>query len=154
MKRRMRALGNVQVQILEAVARGVVHGFDVMDEPASCCSKAPSSPSGVLGVVLAGAGVALLLRFQPGGIFRLQETVLGPSRGRGGDARPLFPSGLPVVRHKMKLTPRRALSRRTLCRRLTLCRPGRPEASLGTGVLFFDSLTLDDINARRYHSTR
>ena len=31
---------------------------------------------GVLGVVLAGAGVALLLRFQPGGIFRLEEAVL------------------------------------------------------------------------------
>jgi len=32
MKRRQRALGNVQVQILEAVARGVGHGFDIMDE--------------------------------------------------------------------------------------------------------------------------
>ncbi|MGH9390467.1 MAG: PadR family transcriptional regulator [Vicinamibacteria bacterium] len=31
MKRRTRALGNVQVQILEAVARGVGHGFDIMD---------------------------------------------------------------------------------------------------------------------------
>ncbi len=32
MKRRQRALGNVQIQILEAVARGVGHGFDIMDE--------------------------------------------------------------------------------------------------------------------------
>ena len=32
MKRRMRSLGNVQIQILEAVARGVGHGFDIMDE--------------------------------------------------------------------------------------------------------------------------
>src|SRR3990172_3421766 len=32
MKRKQRSLGNVQVQILEAVARGVVHGFDIMDE--------------------------------------------------------------------------------------------------------------------------
>jgi DNA-binding PadR family transcriptional regulator len=32
MKQRKRPLGNVQVQILEAVARGVGHGFDIMDE--------------------------------------------------------------------------------------------------------------------------
>jgi DNA-binding PadR family transcriptional regulator len=32
MTRRKRALGTVQVQILEAVARGVGHGFDIMDE--------------------------------------------------------------------------------------------------------------------------
>jgi len=32
MKRRRRSLGNVQIQILEAVARGVGHGFDIMDE--------------------------------------------------------------------------------------------------------------------------
>jgi DNA-binding PadR family transcriptional regulator len=32
MKRPKRALGNMQVQILEAVARGVGHGFDIMDE--------------------------------------------------------------------------------------------------------------------------
>ncbi len=31
MTRRKRALGNVQVQILEALARGVGHGFDIMD---------------------------------------------------------------------------------------------------------------------------
>jgi DNA-binding PadR family transcriptional regulator len=32
MKPRKRSLGNVQVQILESVARGVGHGFDIMDE--------------------------------------------------------------------------------------------------------------------------
>jgi DNA-binding PadR family transcriptional regulator len=32
MKQRKRTLGNVQIQILEAVARGVGHGFDIMDE--------------------------------------------------------------------------------------------------------------------------
>lgn len=32
MKQRKRSLGNVQIQILEAVARGVGHGFDIMDE--------------------------------------------------------------------------------------------------------------------------
>lgn len=32
MKRQKRSLGNVQIQILEAVARGVGHGFDIMDE--------------------------------------------------------------------------------------------------------------------------
>jgi DNA-binding PadR family transcriptional regulator len=32
MTRRKRALGNLQVQILEAVARQVGHGFDIMDE--------------------------------------------------------------------------------------------------------------------------
>lgn len=32
MKPKKRSLGNVQVQILEAVARGVGHGFDIMDE--------------------------------------------------------------------------------------------------------------------------
>lgn len=32
MKRSRRSLGNVQVQILQAVARGVGHGFDIMDE--------------------------------------------------------------------------------------------------------------------------
>jgi len=31
---------------------------------------------GVLGVAIAGAGVALLVRFQPGGIFRIEETIL------------------------------------------------------------------------------
>ncbi|MGH9390527.1 MAG: FtsX-like permease family protein, partial [Vicinamibacteria bacterium] len=31
---------------------------------------------GVLGVAIARAGVALLVRFQPGGIFRIEETVL------------------------------------------------------------------------------
>lgn len=32
MAKRRRSLGNVQIQILEAVARGVGHGFDLMDE--------------------------------------------------------------------------------------------------------------------------
>ena len=32
MKQRRRSLGNVQIQILEAVARGIGHGFDLMDE--------------------------------------------------------------------------------------------------------------------------
>jgi PadR family transcriptional regulator PadR len=32
MAKRKRSLGNVQIQILEAVARGVGHGFDLMDE--------------------------------------------------------------------------------------------------------------------------
>ncbi|HEY7700330.1 MAG TPA: PadR family transcriptional regulator [Vicinamibacteria bacterium] len=32
MSPRKRSLGNVQVQILESVARGVGHGFDIMDE--------------------------------------------------------------------------------------------------------------------------
>ena len=32
MTRRKRSLGNVQIQILEAMARGVSHGFDLMDE--------------------------------------------------------------------------------------------------------------------------
>jgi PadR family transcriptional regulator, regulatory protein PadR len=32
MKKRRRSLGNVQIQILEAVARGIGHGFDLMDE--------------------------------------------------------------------------------------------------------------------------
>ena len=32
MKPRKRSLGNVQVQILESVARGIGHGFDIMDE--------------------------------------------------------------------------------------------------------------------------
>jgi DNA-binding PadR family transcriptional regulator len=32
MARRKRSLGNLQIQILEAVSRGVGHGFDLMDE--------------------------------------------------------------------------------------------------------------------------
>ncbi len=32
MSKRKRSLGNVPIQILEAVARGVGHGFDLMDE--------------------------------------------------------------------------------------------------------------------------
>jgi PadR family transcriptional regulator, regulatory protein PadR len=32
MTKRKRSLGNVQIQILEALARGVGHGFDLMDE--------------------------------------------------------------------------------------------------------------------------
>ena len=32
MSKRKRSLGNVQIQILEAMARGVGHGFDLMDE--------------------------------------------------------------------------------------------------------------------------
>ena len=32
MIKRKRSLGNVQIQILEAMARGVGHGFDLMDE--------------------------------------------------------------------------------------------------------------------------
>jgi DNA-binding PadR family transcriptional regulator len=32
MKPKKRSLGNVQVQILESLARGVGHGFDIMDE--------------------------------------------------------------------------------------------------------------------------
>ncbi len=32
MTKRKRSLGNVQIRILEAVARGVGHGFDLMDE--------------------------------------------------------------------------------------------------------------------------
>ncbi len=32
MTRRKRSLGSVQIQVLEAVARGVGHGFDIMDE--------------------------------------------------------------------------------------------------------------------------
>lgn len=31
MTRRKRALGNIQIQVLESVSRGVGHGFDIMD---------------------------------------------------------------------------------------------------------------------------
>jgi hypothetical protein len=44
MKRKQRSLGNVQIQILEAVARGVGHGFDVMDETGLPSVSLPRRP--------------------------------------------------------------------------------------------------------------